>query len=305
MGKMFPLPPELINLPSLEAEPWFQVHPDADFFLEGPVFDLEGNLFVVSPPNGTVLKITPQKHLTTVFEDKNVLVNGSAFHRNDRLFVVCLTGELLSMNSDGSEVSYTYPKYRGKKLSMNDLVFNSKGDIYVTDFSGTVMNPTGGVYRLSSDGNRVHPVLRRLASPNGISLSPEGNVLWIGETTRNAILRIELLDDGITPNPVAGITYPYYSTGCPGGPDSNKVDKKGNLYQCLIFQGRAVVLNKCGIPVANVVIPGREEGKHLVTPNLAFKPGTDEAFIIAGGEGGAWIYRFQGLAEGLHLFYGE
>jgi len=80
------------------------------------------------------------------------------------------------------------------------------------------------------------------------------------------------------------------------------IDVEGNVYQCMIFQGRAVILNNRGIPVANVVIPGRDEGKHLGTTNLAFKPGTDEVYITAWGVGGAWIYKFRGLAQGIKLF---
>jgi lactonase len=93
----------------------------------------------------------------------------------------------------------------------------------------------------------------------------------------------------------------YYSAGSPG-PDSNKVDSDGNLYQCIMGQGRIVVLNAQGIPVASVIIPGRDEGKLLRTTNLAFKPGTAEGYITTSGRGGAWIYRFTGLAEGLPLF---
>jgi lactonase len=294
-----PLPPDLVNLPAIEAEPWCQVFPDV--FLEGPAFDREGNLFLTSTPNGTIFKITARKKISTIFKNKKLEVNSSAFHKDGRLFAVCLTGELLTMNPDGSAVNCLYPKFQGKGLSMNDLVFDAKGNIYVTDFKGTVMEPTGGVYRLSPDAKTVHCIVRHLASPNGVSMSPEGNTLWIGETNRNAILRIELLKDGITTNPIAGVNYACYLSGCPG-PDSNKVDEEGNLYQCLIFQGRAIVLNKHGIPIANILIPGREEGKHLITPNLAFKPGTSDGYIIAGGEGGAWIYKFKALARGLILF---
>ena len=53
-----PIPPELVGLPTIEAEPWFQVDSSTDAFLEGPVFDREGNLFVTSPPFGIVYKIT-------------------------------------------------------------------------------------------------------------------------------------------------------------------------------------------------------------------------------------------------------
>lgn len=297
-----PLPPDMAGLPRIKAEPWFRVDPGPELFLEGPAFDREGNLFVTSPPSGRVFKITPEKRLSVIFDRKDVTVDGLALHKDGRLFVACISGELLVMNPDGSQPTFLYPRYRGKPLSMNDLVFDAQGRIYVTDFTGTVMEPTGGVYRLSSDAATVELVLQRLAAPNGISLSPEGNILWVGETARNAVLRIALAADGVTPHPIDGASYAYYSAGCPGGPDSNKCDAAGNLYQSIIFQGRVLVLNKGGIPVANVVIPGRDEGKGLRTTNLAFRPGTREGYITTSGEGGAWIYKFKGLAEGLTLF---
>ncbi|OGO24486.1 MAG: hypothetical protein A2144_01880 [Chloroflexi bacterium RBG_16_50_9] len=296
-----PIPAELAGFPVIEAEPWFQVDPSPEAFLEGPAFDRAGNLIITSPPFGLVFKITKQKRLSTIFHDKNIRVDGSAFHKDGRLFIACISGELMTMNSDGGQVNCMYPKYQGKALFMNDLVFDSKGNIYVTDFTGTIAEPTGGVFRLSPDAATVQPILQHLAAPNGISLSPEGNVLWVGETTRNTILRIALLEDGITPSPIDGVTCAYYSTGF-AGPDSNKVDADGNLYQAIIGQGRLIVLNAGGIPVANVIIPGREEGKFLRTTNLAFKPGTSEGYITTSGQGGGWIYRFEGLAEGLRLF---
>ena len=296
-----PIPSELSGLPIIEAEPWFQIDPGSNAFLEGPAFDRKENLFVTSPPSGIVYKITPQKQMSIVFNDKNVIVDGAAFHKDGRLFIACLSGELLVMNPDNYKVILLYPKYQGKTLSMNDLVFDSKGNIYVTDFTGDITDATGGVYRLSSDAKTVQLVLQHLASPNGISLSPEGDVLWVGESTRNTVLHIALLEDGLTPRPPVGVTCAYYSTGCPG-PDSNKVDAEGNLYQCLTGQGRIIVLNSHGIPVANVVVPERDNGKYLKTTNLAFKPGTSEGYITTSGHGGAWVCKFRGLAEGLALF---
>jgi len=296
-----PLPPDLAGLPVIEAEPWFQLDPGMDLFLEGPAFDREDNLFVTSPPVGTVFKITPQKQMSVIFDDKNVGVNGSAFHADGRLFIVCLTGEILVISPDGYKATSLYPMYQGKRLTMNDLVFDAKGNIYVTDFTGTIMEPMGGVFRISSDAETVQPVVLHLASPNGISLSPEGNLLWVGESARNAVLRIALLEDGVTCRPVIGVLPVYQSVGC-YGPDSNKVDSAGNLYQCLTGQGRIIVSNALGIPVANVIVPGRDDGKSLGTTNLAFKPDTSEGYITTSGVGGAWIYTFRGLAEGLKLF---
>lgn len=268
--------------------------------IEGPSFDREGNLFITAPSHGLVFKITPRKQVSTVFSNHEIITCGSAFHRDGRLFVGCLSGELLIINSDSSH-TFLRPTYHGKRLSINDLVFDRQGNIYVTDFNGTAVEPTGGVYRLSVDGLTVQPVLLHLASPNGVSLSPEGKVLWVGETTRNTILRIELMLDGITPAPVDGVTCVYYSSGFPG-PDSNRVDSKGNLYQCIMGQGRVVILNPVGIPVANIIVEGRDEGKTLRTANLAFKPGTDEGYLVTSGKAGAWICKFKGLAQGLRLF---
>ena len=169
-----PLPPDLANLPTIEAEPWFQIVPSTNLTLEGPAFDKKGNLVVTVPAMGLVYKITPDKRQSTIFNDKKIIVDGSAFHKDGRLFVVCITGELLAINVDDKRVTCMFPKYQNKTLTMNDLVFDDKGNIYVTDFTGTTMDPTGGVYRLSSDAQIVQPVLQHLASPNGISLSPRG-----------------------------------------------------------------------------------------------------------------------------------
>jgi len=308
IGEM-PLPPEVASLPVIKAEPWFLIHPDVkEGMLEGPAFDRQNNLYIcVGGPQGNfskILRITPEKQVTTILDSPTAVPAGIAVHKNGRLFVASMSGEILIMNPDGSGLTALRQHYEGKMLALNDLVFDKNGNLYFTDFSGSVNNPVGGVYRLDASDNyaTLHQIAGKLAGPNGISLSPSGDTLWIGETIRNAVIRIDLLPDGLAPRPIDGITWPFYSTGGPAGPDSNKVDSAGNLYQCFIFQGRALILNKYGVPVVNVIVPGREKGKHLCTTNLAFKPGTDEAYITAAGEGGLWIYTFPGLADGLTLY---
>ena len=298
---MVPLPPELAKLPTIKAEPWVLVDDDPNILLEGPAFDREGNLFVTSIFDSRLIKITPKKQVSSVQLPDGLLPDGIAIHKDGRLFIACLSGRVVTVNPDGTDLR-DLPHYNGKPASANDLVFDKDGNLYVTDFTGTVADPTGGVYRYSNNYATVEPVIEHLASANGVGIAPEGNVLWVSETCRNEIVRIELLADGISINPIAGVTIPCRFTGGPGGSDSLRIDVEGNVYQCLIFQGRAQILNNRGVPIANVLIPGREQGKHLTTSNLAFKPGTDEAYIMAGGEGGAWIYKFRGLAQGLNLY---
>jgi sugar lactone lactonase YvrE len=153
--------------------------------------------------------------MSVIFHDENVGVNGSAFHSDGRLFVVCLTGEILVIEPRDYTTTKLYPMYENEKLTMNDLVFDKQGNIYITHFTGTVMEPTGGVFRISADARIVHPVVLHLASPNGVSISPEGNVLWIGESARNSVLRIMLLEDGVTCRPLIGVLPVYQTEGVP------------------------------------------------------------------------------------------
>jgi lactonase len=296
------LPPSLAGLPSIMAESWLQIDPGPNVFLEGPAFDRDGNLFVSSLFDSRILKISPDKEVTTIFSKEGLLPDGIAIHKDGRLFVACLSGKLAIINPDGSNLTYVEARYQGKPQSMNDLVFDSNGNFYVTDFTGNIADPTGGIYRFSADLQVVKPVIGHLAMANGVSLSPEGDVLWVSATASNRLIRLQLQKDGISLDPFEGTHIPYRFMGALGGCDSNAMDEKGNLYQCIIFQGRVLILNKTGIPIANVLIPGRDEGKMLQSTNVAFKPGTDEVYLTTSGNGGAWIYKFRGLARGLKLF---
>jgi lactonase len=295
-----PLPPELRGLPAINAETWLQIGDSPALFLEGPAFDRAGNLYLSSLLEGRVLKITPEKKVTTILEQKGLLPNGIAFHKDGRMFVACSSGKLISLAPDGTNMTEIAARYQGKPASLNDLVFDSKGNLYVTDFIGHPGKATGGVYRFSADFTKVEPVLEGLALANGIAFTPSGKDLWIVETGRSDIVFLQLLDDGVTIRPPAGCNIPFRFTG--GGCDSMTVDAEGNAYVCINGQGRITVLNPKGIPVANVLIPGRDEGMHLAVTNVKFKPGTDEAYATVSGKGGGWVYRFRGLAKAVTLF---
>jgi lactonase len=295
-----PLPRDLEGLPVITAEAWLQIGDGPAMFLEGPAFDRTGNLYLSSLLESRVLKITPDKLVSTILEQKGLLPNGIAFHKDGRMFIACSGGKLISMNPDGTNMTEIAPRYQGKPAVFNDLVFDSKGNLYVTDFIGHPGKPTGGVYRYSSDFTRVDPVMEGLALANGIFLAPSGKELWIVETGKSDIIFLQLLDDGITIRPPAGSNIPYRFTG--GGCDSMAVDSDGNAYVAINGQGRILVLNPKGIPITNVLIPGRDDGMHLAVTNLKFKPGTDEAYATVSGKGGGWVYKFKGLAKALNMF---
>lgn len=292
----------LMPLPTIVAEPWLKLTDDPKFLPEGPAFDREGNLYFVNVyGSGKVLKVTmADKKITTIYDGRRGAFSSVDIHKDGRLFVCdFIFGKIIVMNPDGTGVTEILTSYNGGKINPDDMIFNSKGNFYFTDLQGSVTDPTGRVFRVSSDFETIDVVADGLAHPNGISLAPGESRLWIGEYARKTLTELNLGDDGVTLLSDVKIIYQFTGSGyC----DSNAVDEEGNIYQCLVGEGKIVVLNKNGVPVAEIVTPGRDEGKQLNTTNLAFQPGTDKAFMTVGGDGGAYILTFRGLAKGLPLF---
>jgi lactonase len=296
-----PLPPQEASLPRIKIEPWMQIDP-GDVFLEGPAFDRQGNLFIMAAYDNRVtrriLKISPNKEITVVLQQKGVRMCGLAIHEDARIFIACVTGELFTVNPDGSNLAPITARYQNKPKLFNDLVFNSQGYLYATDFTGYHTIETGGVYRFSPDMKVVEPIHQHIQSANGVALAPDEKALWVSASHVNEVFYLRLQDDRVS---LRAATIPYRLMGTGGG-DGIKVDQDGNAYLAINMQGRILVLNKNGFPIANILMPGRDKGKLLRTTNLAFQPKSNEAFVTVSGEGGAWIYRFRGLAKGLQLF---
>lgn len=305
-----PLPPELASLPSVVAEPWIQLHPGADRgLLEGSIFDRNGNLFIclTTRPQAKILRITPDKEVSEFFiPPEGEMPVGLAVHRDGRIFAATLCGKfgkILIIRPDGTFEREIIPEWEGKPLRSDDLVFDNKGNLFFTDFSGSISNPAGGVYRLDAadDYKTMHKLLGNIAGGNGISFSPDFGVLWVAETVGNSVLRLIMTPDGFVRPSDLSVIRVYRGTGravC----DSNKVDSAGNLYQAMMWSARALVLNKDGFPIGNVLIPGREEGKYPDSPNLAIRPNSSEGYLIGTGVDGAWLFRFPTLAPAQTLF---
>ncbi len=106
---------------------------------------------------------------------------------------------------------------------VNDLVFDSRGNLYFTDQGQTGLHdPTGRVYRLRRDGE-LDLLLANVPSPNGVALSPDERLLYLGVTRGNAVWRMPLLADGSV---AQGRRSSSRRTG-PSGPDGLAMDEAG------------------------------------------------------------------------------
>lgn len=295
------------DIQTVTAEQWLKIS-DEGLQLEGLCFDKDGNLLLCEVFGGTIFHVAlPEKKVTTLFQSQKQNPAAVKIHKDGRLFVCYLgdfesSGGIFAVDSEGEQevpiVSDIDTEY-----CVDDLVFDSKGGFYFTDFRGYSTNPKGGVYYVSSDYKTITPVIQNLAVGNGVALSTDEKTLWVTETNANRLHRIDLLDDGVTIAPF-GASIPYHFTGHEG-PDSCCIDSDDNLYVAMYGQGRVLVFNKKGYPIGQILIPGRDQGHMLRSTHPAFIPGTDQLIISANDiemGGDSWLFTAKGFAKGHHSY---
>ncbi|MFY9478101.1 MAG: SMP-30/gluconolactonase/LRE family protein [Aquabacterium sp.] len=298
-----PIPAGERQLQTVVAEPYFKVS-DKALQLEGPAFDREGNLYFVEVFGGSVMKLTKDKKLSTVLPKNAYGSAGLAVHKDGRIFMAGLgnfkdTGVVVAFNPDGGQLQTIIPASAG--YLPDDLVFDAEGGFYFTDFKGTSTQPTGGVYHVSPDFKTITPLMPNMAVPNGVALSPNGKVLWADEFSNGRLHRVELAN--ATTIAPFGTTVTYQFQG--HAPDSMRTDRDGNVYVAMYQQGRVLVFNDNGLPIGQILLPGREKGHNLRSTSLAFVPGTNEVLIVTNDADrgqGSTIYRAKGFAPGVQLF---
>ncbi|MBD5416918.1 MAG: SMP-30/gluconolactonase/LRE family protein [Desulfovibrio sp.] len=294
-----PVPPAEQAVARETAGPWHTVSPKNDI-LEGAIFDGEGNLLFCDVSRRSVLRLTPDKALSTLVEVPGIGAGGLALNKDGRLFMAVLdlgrkVGGVLAWSPKTGAFETIVPPEAG--YWPNDLVFAPDGGFYFSDFRGSATDPAGGVYYVSPDFTTVTPVIPRLAQANGVALSPDGKTLWATEFAANRLHRAQL-EGPATVSPI-GSAVPYHFTGA--APDSMRVDSEGNVYVALYGQGRVLCFDPNGIPVRQVLLPGRDEGKNLLSTSLAIDPAASELFIVTSNEAGdepALVFKAGALAPG-------
>jgi gluconolactonase len=237
---------------------------ESDSFLEGPVFDTAGNLFVTDIPFGRVFRIDPKGEWDLVAQWDGE-PNGMKFLNATELLVTDYLNGLMVVDSrSGTVRPYLGRRNTERFKGLNDLTFDAQGNLYFTDQGQTGLHdPTGRVYRLSPAG-RLDLLLSNVPSPNGIVLSPDEKFLFVAVTRGNCVWRMPLLADGSVSK--AGQFFTSYG---PSGPDGLAMDESGRLLVANPGLAYVWVLNQRAEPVQ--VLRG-EAGTSLT--NLAFG-GTD------------------------------
>jgi gluconolactonase len=255
-------------------------------FPEGPAFDRNKNLFVVNVDTGDISRISPKGQVNT-FVNTGGAPNGAKFHINGDLYVADREKGVIAISPNGN-IRVVVDNYHGKKLNgPNDLVFDTRGDLYFTDPLGSsAENPFGCVYRVSSNGEMAC-LASGLAFPNGLVLSPDGKYLFVAITRKNRILRY-VLDP-----PVRSYLFSQLSGGW--GPDGMAFDVAGNLYVAHYGGGDVLIVNPKGDIIERVPIGG------LHPTNVAFSGPDGKTLYVTEVETGS-VYCFNTDHPGLPLY---
>ena len=201
---------------------------ETDSFLEGPVFDEYGYLYVTDIPFGRVFRMDTNKpnggdwELVAQWDGEP---NGMKFlNAHELLITDYLNGLMLLDVRTGQVRPYLSRRNTESFKGVNDLTLDAQGNIYFTDQGQTGLHdPTGRVYRLSAAG-KLDILLANVPSPNGIVLSPDEKFLFVAATRGNCVWRMPLQADGSISK-----TGQFFTSYGPSGPDGLAMDESGRL----------------------------------------------------------------------------
>ena len=220
-----------------------EVVADGLAFPEGPVAMSDGSVIVVEVMGGRVSRVAPDGTVDTVASVGGG-PNGAAIGPDGALYLcnnggtdpsTTVDGSIQRIDLDSGSVDTLYTESGDRALvAPNDLVFDTSGGFYFTDFAHH-----GAIYYALADGSSIRALATEVASPNGIGLSPDGTILYWAETHVRQVQRRRISSPGeLVPSPGYSIRALFYTgetddfallAGLPGNHelDSLAVDSSG------------------------------------------------------------------------------
>ncbi|MBU2907443.1 SMP-30/gluconolactonase/LRE family protein [Arenibacter algicola] len=226
---------------------------------EGPLWIKDGNYLLFSDiPNNKIYKLDPQNNDTvtylhpsgfsgTDFTGEEPGSNGLLLNKDGELVLMQHGNRQVAkmnapLNSPSSEFTTLVDSYMGKKLnSPNDATFDNNGNLYFTDPPYGLpkrMDDEGkeldfqGIYCLMTSGELI--LLDSISRPNGIGISPDGNVLYVANSDPEhaAWYQYKITEPGKVADKKLfyEVTNLIGNEGQQGLPDGLKVNNNGILF---------------------------------------------------------------------------
>ena len=250
---------------------------------EGPLY-VDGNLYYVAWTSSTLSKW--DGGATTVLNDTvGCSHNGLALTRQKTFLIACTAdpGAILEVDMTGKQLRRWDADSNGRKFDggINDVVATAAGGAYATVFGPWVEQPTaviGRILYLAPGSQEWVGVADDLNYANGIGVSPDQKTLYVSETVGNCMLKFTINDDGSLGHrsnfALLNVLTRNKADTSWIGPDSMKIDRKGNIYVAQWSGGRIFKLSSDG-KLLHVFEIAAGDG----TTNVAFGAGEKELYV--------------------------
>lgn len=260
-------------------------------FLEGPAFDDQGNLWMVSIESGNIEKVTPDGQCTTAAQTGGE-PQGLKFH-DGMFYGVDRKRGVFTLDPATGKVEDYMRYFNNENFNgPNDLIFDEVGGIYFTDpWGSSVLHATGGLYYVAPD-KKIWRLADSLHFPNGVTLSPDNKTLYIGDFNAQEVIAVPILSPGIIDVGFAHVAA-HLSGGW--GTDGMATDADGNVYIAHYMGGEIVVLDPSGFIVGTIPLP---DGAGAQTTNVAFNDGY--LYITEAGKNEVWRVKMNVEGAPLH-----
>jgi gluconolactonase len=252
---------------------------------EGPLF-VDGNLYYVGWLSNTLSK-WDGKTSTVLNETKGCGHNGLALTKNKTFLLACTEdpGAIMELDMNGTQLRRWDTDSNGSKFvgGINDIVVTANGGAYATVFGpyGNPPVPTfviGKILYLAPGSEKWIEVANDLNYANGIGVSPDGKTLYVSQTVGNCMLKFTINNDGTLSNrsnfALLNVLVPNKSQSPWLGPDSMKIDSKGNIYVAQWFGGKILKISPSG-KLLHVFEVAAGDG----TTNVAFGKDENELYV--------------------------
>lgn len=248
---------------------------------EGPLWIEKHKMLLFSDvPRNTIYKwteargkevyLSPSGYTDTIKRGGETGSNGLTLDNKGRLILTqCGNRQIARMDASLTQPRASFvplaQNYGGKKFnSPNDVVCNSKGELFFTDPPYGLEKymsdpkkelPYQGVFKVRTNGE-VILLTDTIARPNGIVLLPGEKTLLVANSdpSKSNWYAYDLDGDKLT-HPRIYATAMGSDKKLKGSPDGMKVDSKGNLFASgpggiWVFDAHAKLLGKISLPEA-------------------------------------------------------
>jgi gluconolactonase len=217
--------------------------------IEGPAFDMNGNLFVVNfQKDGTIGLVKPEGDVDLFLTlPEGSTANSIQFDSRGNMFLADFTGHNV-LKVDMGTKGVSIHAHNDHFSQPNDLCINKKDQLFASDPNWK--EGTGRIWRIDPNG-LVTLLADSMGTTNGIELSPDERQLYVNESVQRKIWIFDVNDQGDLSNKRLFAEFPDF------GFDGMKCDEKGNLYVARYGKGAIAVLSPSGQLVREILLKGK------------------------------------------------